>query len=246
MGFEDSCFRESPDDMIDLALSSDHPWLRGITRTRLETDNHLRLNFATEVASAAAAAPSANSSVSSVATPNTPPTSPYLPFADGNFPTASGKAELYSSSLVALGFDPVAAFDPPIESRHQPGPFPLELLARKADNFLNSSFCNVPSVAAMEQPGLLELSSDDAAARGISDGDRIRIFNDRGELHLVARINSAIRTGVVAARLNWAKLSSEANNINVLTSDRLTDLGAGATFYSTLVQVERAGAQLSR
>jgi molybdopterin guanine dinucleotide-containing S/N-oxide reductase-like protein len=246
MGFEDPCFRESPDDMIDLALSSEHPWLQGITRARLETDNHLRLNFPTAVAAAATSSSTANSSTSSLATPNSPATTAYLPFADGNFPTASGKAELYSTAVAALGLDPVSAFVPPIESRHQQSPFPLELLARKADNFLNSTFCNVRSVAALERPDLLELSSNDATARGISDGDRVRIFNDRGELHLVASINTAIRPGVVAARLNWARLSSDSNNINVLTSDRLTDLGAGATFYSALVQVERATAQLSR
>ena len=233
MGFDDPCFRESPDDMIDMALASDHPWLQGITRARLESDNHLRLNFQ-----------DFNSSIQR--SDNSTMSPPYLPFADGNFPTASGKAELYSSAVASLGFDPVAAFVPPIESRNQRSAFPLELLARKADNFLNSTFCNVPSVAALEQPGLLELSPDDAAARSISEGDRIRIFNDRGELHLVARINSAIRPGVVAARLNWARLSAEANNINVLTSDRLTDLGAGATFYSTLVQVEKPRTQLSR
>ena len=45
--------------------------------------------------------------------------------------------------------------------------------------------------------------------------------------------------GVVGARLGWAKLSENGININVLTSARLTDLGGGATFYSTLVEVER-------
>jgi anaerobic selenocysteine-containing dehydrogenase len=246
MGFDEPCFRESPDDMIDLALTSQHPWLQGITRTRLETENHLRLNFSTEVAAAATAAPSANSSVSSIATPNSLLATAFLPFAEGNFPTATGKAELYSAAVASLGLDPVAAFTPPVESRHRDSAFPLELLARKADNFLNSTFCNVPGVAAMESPELLELSEQDAGSRAIVEGDRVRIFNDRGELHLVASINSAIRPGVVAARLTWAKLSSDANNVNVLTSDRLTDLGAGATFYSTLVQVEKAGAKLPR
>jgi anaerobic selenocysteine-containing dehydrogenase len=153
---------------------------------------------------------------------------------------------LYSAAVASLGLDPVAAFTPPVESRHRDSAFPLELLARKADNFLNSTFCNVPGVAALESPELLELSEQDAGSRAIVEGDRVRIFNDRGELHLVASINSAIRPGVVAARLTWAKLSSDANNVNVLTSDRLTDLGAGATFYSTLVQVEKAGAKLPR
>lgn len=234
MEFDDPCFRQSPDDMIDTALASNHHLLSGITRARLEAENHARLNFH----------PPSNSSIHQ--SDNSTMASPYLPFADGNFPTPSGKAELYSSTLASLGLDPVAAFTPPIESRHHQSAYPLELLARKADNFLNSTFCNLPGVASMEQPGLLELSSEDAHSRGISDGDPIRVFNDRGEFHLIARVTTAVRPGVVAARLNWAKLSSHSSNINVLTSDRLTDLGAGATFYSTLVQVEKAGPQLSR
>ena len=78
----------------------------------------------------------------------------------------------------------------------------------------------------------------------IEEGDRVRVFNLRGEITLVAHVNGAVRPGVVAARLNWAKLSPNDTNINVLTSDRLTDLGAGATFYSALVQVEKAPPQL--
>ena len=82
----------------------------------------------------------------------------------------------------------------------------------------------------------------DAKRRGISDGDRVRVFNDRGELFLRAHVNGSVQPGVAGARLGWAKLSDGGLNINVLTSARLTDLGAGATFYSTLVEVERVDA----
>jgi anaerobic selenocysteine-containing dehydrogenase len=115
----------------------------------------------------------------------------------------------------------------------------LELLARKTDNFLNTTFANLPGTQQMESPGLLELHSTDATARGIADGDPVRIFNDRGELTLHARVNGSIPCGVVAARLHWAKLTEGGKNINVLTSQRLTDIGRGATFYATLVQVEK-------
>src|SRR5207247_6290077 len=95
-------------------------------------------------------------------------TSPFLPFADGNFGTPSGKAALYCEELIAQGLDPVAEFIPPTESRHgKSNVLPLELLARKADNFLNTTFCNVPTVQQMEETGLLEISKADAGARGI-------------------------------------------------------------------------------
>ena len=142
----------------------------------------------------------------------------------------------------AQGLDPVADFTPPAESRHgtRKSTLPLELLARKADNFLNSTFSNVASVQRMEEPGLLELHPTDAASRGIRDGDPVRVFNRRGELLLRARVDGAVQPGVVAAALNWAKLTPGGSNINTLTSEKLTDMGNSATFYSVLVEVELA------
>ncbi|HXP17068.1 MAG TPA: molybdopterin dinucleotide binding domain-containing protein [Terriglobales bacterium] len=136
----------------------------------------------------------------------------------------------------------MAVFDPPRESRHSPQAreFPLELLARKADNFLNSTFCNVAAAQQMEEAGLVEMNAADAQARKIADGDLVRVFNRRGDIHLRARVDDAVQTGVVSAKLHWAKLSLESRNINVLTSEKLTDLGNSATFYSVLVEVELA------
>ena len=62
----------------------------------------------------------------------------------------------------------------------------------------------------------------------------------RGEMLLTARVNGAVQPGVVAATLNWAKLTPGERNINVLTSEKLTDMGNSATFYSVLVEVELA------
>jgi anaerobic selenocysteine-containing dehydrogenase len=213
--------------MIDTALASENPWLEGIDRGRLEKEGHIRLNFGRRAPGQVTNQGKTNSD-------------PFLPFAEGNFLTASGKAELYSESLKASGLDPVASFVPPTESRHGSGVknFPLELLARKADNFLNSSFCNVPSVREMEEVGLLEMNAGDAQARGIRDGDRVRAFNGRGDILLQARVDGAVSAGVVAAHLSWAKLSATGSNINVLTSEKLTDMGNSATFYSVLVEVE--------
>jgi anaerobic selenocysteine-containing dehydrogenase len=230
MGFTEECFSESTDEMIDGALSSSNPWLQGITRERLQREGHIRLNFAATRESAP------NPSQANGAS------SPFLPFAQGNFRTPSGKAELYSEAMKALGLDPVADFIPPAESRNgtDTAKYPLELLARKADNFLNSTFSNQPSVRQMEDTDLLEINSADARARGIVDGSTVKVYNHRGEIFLKARVDGAVQPGVVSARLNWAKLSPGFRNINVLTSEKLSDLGNSATFYSVLVEVEPA------
>jgi anaerobic selenocysteine-containing dehydrogenase len=241
MGFEDECFRETVDAMIDRALDSPNPWLKGISRERLECEHSVRLNFGSDDASRRASLGGTNEGVR----PHVGRASvePFLPFAQGKFPTPSGKAEFFSETLKAQGLDPVVAFTPPDESRHGSGSkaagFPLELLARKPDNHLNSSFANLPSVRKME-PGMgdLEMHPGDAEARHVRDGDRVRAFNTRGEIVLRARVDGSVPAGVVAARLDWARLSPGGGNINVLTSEKLTDMGNAATFYSVCVEVE--------
>jgi len=223
MGLSDPCFDQSVDSMIELALDSPNPWLAGITRARLEQEHRIRLNFSNHPAAAASPAP------------------PFLPFAEGNFPTPSGKAEFFSEALERQGFDPVLAFTPPGESRHgaKSAGFPLELLARKADNHLNSSFANLPSVREMERSlGMIEMHASDAQARGVQDGDAVRVFNARGEIVLRALVHGSVPPGVVAARLDWPRFGPENRNINVLTSENLSDLGNAATFYSVCVEVE--------
>jgi anaerobic selenocysteine-containing dehydrogenase len=114
----------------------------------------------------------------------------------------------------------------------------LELLARKSDNFLNSTFANVASVQEMEEQGLLEICAADARARGIADGNQVRVFNHRGDILLKARVDGKVQPGVVSARLNWAKNTPGFQSINSLTSEKLSDMGNSATFYSVLVEVE--------
>ncbi len=246
MGFEEDCFHESVNEMIDLALDSQDPLMDGINRERLEK-GQVRLNFAAqgvERRGSGAELRSAGkplrlrSGQAKVAVPTQ--TEPFLPFARGNFGTSSGKAELYCEALKAQGLDPVADFTPPSESRHgnKENALPLELLARKADNFLNTTFTNVPSVQEMEEQGLLEISAPDALARGISNGDRVRVFNRRGDILLKARVDGKVQPGVVSASLSWAKMAPGFQSINSLTSEKLTDMGNSATFYSVLVEVE--------
>ncbi len=224
MGFDDECFYDSVDDMMDAALNSGNPALKAIDRQRLEKEGHVRLELENQKT-----VPGSQFSA-------------FLPFAEGNFPTPSGKAELYNESLKAQGLDPVLQFVPPDESRHssKARAYPLELLARKADNFLNSTFSNLPSIQEMEEVGLLEMNAADASPRGIADGDTVRAFNRRGEMLLKAKVDGTVQPGVVAAKLHWAKLEAGKRNINVLTSEKLTDMGNSATFYSVLVEVECA------
>ncbi len=212
MGFTERCFADTEDELIDQALATKDPRLAGITRERLEREGHAAVTL---------------------------PRNKYgdvLPFSTREwFRTASGRAELL----------PVPEFVAPAESRGGTaggGEYPLEFLPRKADNYMNSTFANIPRHQRMEAKttGLLEMHAEDAAARGIRTGDAVEVFNGRGRVELRAQVGDAVAPGVVAARLNWNKLSGDgAGNVNALTSETLTDIGGGATFYSTLVEVRR-------
>ncbi|MFN3567149.1 MAG: molybdopterin dinucleotide binding domain-containing protein, partial [Burkholderiaceae bacterium] len=169
----------------------------------------------------------------------------YAPFAEGGFATPSGKCEFYSERLAAQGLDPLPDYVPPYE-----GPtsnpalaarYPLAIISPPARNFLNSTFVNVKSLRDAEGEPSLEIHPDDAAARGIADGDRVRVFNDRGSFELAARVTDRARRGVVVAlSIWWKKLARDGRNANEVTSQRLTDLGRAPTFYDCLVEVERA------
>ena len=155
------------------------------------------------------------------------------PFANGGFPTASGKCE-FDSPTVGLP-DHVPNYELPSTDVR----YPLAMISPPARNFLNSTFVNVKSLRDMEGEPLLEISAHDAAARGIADGAEVKVFNDRGAYHCKIRISTRARSGVVnGLGIWWRKLGLRGTNVNEVTSQQLTDMGRGPVFYDCAVQVE--------
>jgi anaerobic selenocysteine-containing dehydrogenase len=161
------------------------------------------------------------------------------PFALGKFPTPSGKCEFFSQRLADAGQDGLPDYLPNYEVPQSGDAYPLAMISPPARNFLNSSFVNVKSLRDIEGEPLLEMHADDAAARGITTGDTVRIFNDRGSYRCTVRINQRARPGVVnGLGVWWRKLGLDGSNVNELTNQRLTDMGRAPTFYDCAVQVE--------
>jgi len=161
------------------------------------------------------------------------------PFADGGFPTATGKARV---DVPGLGVpDHIANYESAASTPDLARRFPLAMISPPARNFLNSSFVNVTSLRAIEGEPVLEISGVDAAARGIVDGQPVRIFNDRGSIACKAVVGERARPGVVnGLGVWWRKLAPDGKNGNELTHQRLTDIGRGPSFYDCLVEVEAA------
>jgi anaerobic selenocysteine-containing dehydrogenase len=214
LGLDHECLRESDEEMARRAFDWSHPRMAGITFERLEREGSIRLSVP----------------------------APFAPFAEGGFPTPSGKCELVSSRLAAEGLDPVAGYVPPRESVHSAPElarrYPLAFISPPAHHFLNSTFSSQPVFVRREGEASVTIHPDDAAARGIVEGVMVRVWNDRGEFRARARVSDAARPGlVVGLSIWWAKMCPGGRNANAVTSQELTDMGGGATFFDALVEV---------
>ena len=160
------------------------------------------------------------------------------PFAQGGFPTPSGKCEFFSERLAAMGQDPVPDYLPNHEQADSQATYPLAMISPPARNFLNSTFVNVKSLRDMEGEPLLEIHPQDAQARQVNDGDMVRVFNARGSYHCKAQVTTRAQPGmVVGLGVWWRKLGPNHTNVNELTSQLLTDMGRAPVFYDCTVQV---------
>ena len=165
---------------------------------------------------------------------------PDAPFAQGGFPTPSGKCEFFSARLAQQGLDGLPDHLPNHELPQADGIYPLAMISPPARSFLNSTFVNVKSLRDMEGQPLLEISAHDAQLRSVSSGDMVRVFNQRGAYHCAALVSDRARPGVVHGMgIWWRKLGLNGTNVNQLTNQKLTDLGHGPTFYDCAVQVAR-------
>jgi len=215
LGFEPELFPD--DETLIRELLDGGPSLEGITLERLRAEGYVRLNI-----------PEA-----------------YAPFAAGTFPTPSGKCELYSERMKNAGLDPLPCYVPPREDPQTrtdlAARYPLQLLSPPRAQFLNSTFANQGHHRRAAGDPTVELSAEDAGARGLSQGQWAEVFNDRGRFLARVTLSGAVRPGVaVATGLYWNKLSPGLANANNTTSSALTDMGGGATFFDNLVDVRAA------
>jgi len=160
-------------------------------------------------------------------------------WSDRVFPTPSGGVELVSEEAERMwGADPLPKYRAPDET---PGvgdgsSYPLNILTPNTKNRIHSQFGNLQTIRELDPIIRVEMSPVDAEVRGISDGDRVRIFNDRGSIELDARLDYSLRPGCVSIHNGW--WISEGGGVNLLSAARETDMGHGAAFHDNAVEVE--------
>jgi len=216
MGMTHPVLADDDVTIIKQALDSPHERMRGVTFDALRERGWMRLNVPR----------------------------PFVPYAEGNFPTPSGKCEFVSARLGEMGIDPLPTYTPPLElpetAPELAARFPLVLISSPRHFFLNSTFVNIESLRKNAEPECV-LHAADAERRGIAEGARVIVFNARGEFTALARVGDQVREGVVwAPSIWWAKLAPDGTTANATTSQRETDMGGGPVFYDNLVEVALA------
>jgi anaerobic selenocysteine-containing dehydrogenase len=208
LGFDEPCFSDSDEDMLRELLARQHD--AAFATTSFDTlleRGYARIDV------------------------------PALPFADGHFPTPSGKCELYSARMLDDGYDPLPTYTPPHsaapDARH-----PLLCISPPAHGFLNSTFVNLERLRRREGEPRVWLHPADAAPRGLGSGDEARVFNALGEVRLKVLVTDDVVQGtVVAPGVWWSKLSPDRRNVNQLVPQDEADMGSGALFYDVRVEV---------
>jgi anaerobic selenocysteine-containing dehydrogenase len=222
MGFTESWLHQSTEEVIAEVLQATavhNPAFRDITLERLQADHSITLEF-----------------------------EPRVPFADGRFPTPSGKVELYSQTMVDMGLEPLPGYEPEEDTgandgQELNGRFPahqsLNLITSAAHHFVTSSFANQADLVKHEGTPFVEIHPEDAASRGIVHGEQVVVENGRGWVQLRAVVTDAVRPGVLASpKGRWSKLDG-GRNVNWTVSDALADMAGQSTFHSNRVWVRR-------
>ena len=217
MGFAEPWLRQEADEVIAEVLAATavtQPALQDVTLARLKTEGSIPLHF-----------------------------EPAVPFADGYFPTPSGKVELFSQTMADMGLPPLPEFVPALDEQLETKEFladlALNLISGAAHHFVTSSFANQPGLLKREGEPFVEIHPDDANLRGIENGDWVIVENGRGGCELKAIVTDAVRPGVAASpKGRWSKLSG-GRNINWTTPDALGDMAGQSTFHTNRVWIKK-------
>jgi anaerobic selenocysteine-containing dehydrogenase len=230
MGFTEDCFARTDEDMLAEAFDWSDPAMAGISLESLRRTGWARLNL--------------------------PAPDEYAPHAAGNFPTPSGKVEFRSQAAEGGNFvvplfrqgsndhqpgeavDPLPHYVPPRETAE--GGYRLNLISPKSHAYLNSSAADQPAQRRVQGEQAITVHPEDAAERGIDDGQYVRVFNDRGQFVALTRVSDEVARGVAMAPMGaWPKNAKEGSTVNAVNPFAFADLGNAPTFSDTRVEIER-------
>lgn len=159
--------------------------------------------------------------------------------ADAAFPsklqTPSGKIELFSEMMKEDGYPPLPTYIPIVADDD----FSYSFVPAPNHNFLNSTFSNNQKHISLEKEPRLHMNKQDAKREGITDGEMVRVWNNRGEIRLKVSTGDSVLPGVLVTQGLWSDSPNTKQHVNSLTPSRIADMGGGATFFSGRVNLEK-------
>ncbi|MGD9525260.1 MAG: molybdopterin dinucleotide binding domain-containing protein, partial [Pseudonocardia sp.] len=213
----DNAFTQTDEDMVrELVDDTNNPLMEGITFEQLEENGWVAANVDSERRN----------------------------YVKNGWPTPSGKIEIWCEALVRdyPDQDPLPTYVPEIFGQEDPlrAKYPIQVLSSAVHQFIGSSFQHVPRLHAMQSRPTVELNSEDAEARGITDGDLVRLYNDQGETYCHAVVVQGLIPGVCGTQKQMnGSHTKGGRNINALNTEMVTDFGQSPSFYSVLVEIEK-------
>lgn len=230
-GFEEDNFKWSDSECLENYVAWDAPACNGIDLAYLREHGFARLNVGTK--------------------------DDRVPHKEGKFPTPTGKCMFLvegAKNFVAgpfrqmyEGFQPGEDLDSLpdyVASRESAevnpvlaAKYPLSIISPKSHGFLNSCYANVAEKIKGQGEQFVMINAADADMRGISEGAKVRVYNDRGAFEGDARITKDVNPGIIVATLGyWRQLNK--GTVNCISSAEFGDMGHSTTFSDNLVQVE--------
>lgn len=221
MGYTEDCFKETDEEMIRRLIDPNvNPLFEGITYESIKENGFARGHVEAERRN-------------------------YL---KNGWKTPSKKIEIYSETMEKAGLPALPTYIPEWEGLGMTNPdsrYPIQLLSPASHYFIGDSFTSVPRLVGMQSRPTVELNPQDAEERGIQEGDLCRIFNGRGESFCYAVITDGLLRNVAGAQKQYrGSLTPSGLNVNATNSQKVTDMGDGPTFYSNMVQIEKASSNV--
>ncbi len=215
MGYKDECFQQSSTDIIQDIIDLEQPALADVTFDKLLKQGWCETSLE----------------------------GAHVLVDKGEFPTRSGRIEFYSEQMQQDGFDPLPDYIPLKESKELTPEvyekYPLYFLTSSDRSSLNSNYSQHIKINYKHEGPRLMIHPEDAARRDIKDGELVRVFNDRGECHVLAEVSDSVKLGVIASPgLWWGFQYPDGRNPNHTTPDFISDIGGGSSFNTNLVDVE--------
>lgn len=164
--------------------------------------------------------------------------SPYIPFQDLNFDTPSRRIEFYSEKLnnkLPVFYPPIEAWsDNPLASK-----YPLVCIQAGSRFRVHTQYSNIPWLRELDPQPVVEINPSDAQVRSISDGDVVKVYNDRGNVTLHAKLNEALRPGLVNISRGCTTSQFIDGNSQQLIADYRNPDTLNCSFFDTLVEVRK-------